>query len=206
MYFYHLETDSFSDDYEAVLDPYWIDPINADAALTPASVLQQVYAASQQGYPTAFPLCHTTPGLSKDRDPGRISLLHSVSRYASRVGSPPCQWDNRTFANRGDVSYGTARLENWYPTYLYLAPAVHVPSAATIDTSLACDANLTLLGPYGAGDAGVEIIRCFKTVYVPAPYVGLFLGSNLTPIEAWNCLRGCIVDAAAEDACQPLID
>ena len=122
------------------------------------------------------------------------------------MGSPPCQWDDATFANRGDLSYGTAPLVNWDPTYLHLTPAVHVPRAAIIDTYLAGDANLTLLGPYGAGDAGVETIRCRKTVYVPAPYVGLFLGAALTPIEAWHRLWGEIVDAAAEEAFRPLID
>ena len=122
------------------------------------------------------------------------------------MGSPPCQWDSGTFTNHGGVSYGTAPLANWDPTYLHLAPAVHVTSAAAIDTSLAGDANLTLLGPYGAGDSGVETIRCRKTVYVPAPYVGLLLGSDLTPIEAWHRLQGDIVDAAAEEDCRPLID
>ena len=75
-----------------------------------------------------------------------------------------------------------------------------MPSAAAINTSLSGDANLTLLGPYGAGDAGVEIIRCRKTVYVPVSYVGLLLGADLTPEEFWNRLWGSIVYAAAEDA------
>ena len=70
-----------------------------------------------------------------------------------------------------------------------------MPSAAAIDTPLSGDANVTIIGPYGAGDAGVEIIRCHKKVYVPAPYVGLFLCADLTPVEAWNRLRGAIVSA-----------
>ena len=81
-----------------------------------------------------------------------------------------------------------------------------MPSAAAVDTSLSGDKNLTLLGPHGAGDAGVEIIRCRKTVYVPAPYFSLLLGADLTLVEAWNRLRGAIVDAADEDACRHLID
>ena len=48
-YFSRPETDPFFGDYEAVLDPDWIDPMNAADALTLASVSQQVYAASQQG-------------------------------------------------------------------------------------------------------------------------------------------------------------
>ena len=62
---------------------------------------------------------------------------------------------------------------------------VHVPSAATIDAAIAGDADLKMLGPYGAGDAGVESVRCRKRVYVPAPYVGLFLIGDLIPVEAW---------------------
>ena len=46
-YFSLPETDPFPGDYEAVLDPYWIDPINAAAAQTPASVSQQVYTVRQ---------------------------------------------------------------------------------------------------------------------------------------------------------------
>ena len=65
---------------------------------------------------------------------------------------------------------------------------------------------MKMLGPYAAGDAGVKIIRCRKTVYVPTLYVGLLLSSDLTPVEAWQRLRGAIVDAAAEYACQPIVD
>ena len=75
-----------------------------------------------------------------------------------------------------------------------------------IDAAIAGDTNLNMLGHYVAGDTGVEIIRCHKTVYVPAPNVGLLLSSDLTPVEAWQRLRGAIVDAAAEDACQTIIN
>ena len=109
-YFFRPETDPFGGNYAAVLDLYRVDHLNAAAAPTPASVAQQIYAASQQGDPTAFLLWHATPGLAVDRDPGRIYLLHSVSHYASRMGRPPCRWDNETFANRGDVTFRTAPL------------------------------------------------------------------------------------------------
>ena len=63
------ETDPFSSDYEAVLEPCFIDPMNVAAAQTPASVSQQIYTANQKGNPTAFLLWHATPGLAEDRDP-----------------------------------------------------------------------------------------------------------------------------------------
>ena len=183
-YFSRPETDPFSGNYTTVVDPYCVDPMNAAAAPTPASVLLHIYAAIQQGDPTAFLLWHATPRLTVDQDPGRVYLLHSISCYDSQIGRPPCRWDDDTFANRGDVAYGTAPLAQWDSDDLHLAPAVLVPSAAAIDASVASYNDLKLLGTYGAGDAGVEIIRCCKTVYVPAPYVGLLLGAYLTPIEA----------------------
>ena len=80
-YFSRPKTDPFSSDYAAVLEPYCVDPLNAAAAPPPASVAQQIYAAIQQGDPTAFLLWHATPGLTVDRDPSHVSLLHSVSYY-----------------------------------------------------------------------------------------------------------------------------
>ena len=97
-------------------------------------------------------------------------------------------------------------LAVWDPTYLHLAPAVYVPIAATVDKSLSGNTNVMLLGPYGARDAGVEIIRCCKKVYVPAPYGGILLCADITPVEEWNRLHGAIVDAATKAACRPLID
>ena len=70
--------------------------------------------------------------------------------------------------NRGEVSYNTTPLAVWDATYLYLSPDVYVSIAAAIYTSLAGDSNITLLGTYGAGNAGVEIIRFCRTVYLPA--------------------------------------
>ena len=84
------------------------------------------------------------------------------------MGRPPCRWDGEAFANRGDVTFGTAPLAHRDPGYLHLAAAVHVPSAAAIDAAIAGNAGLKMLGPYGAGDAQVESVRCRKTVYAPA--------------------------------------
>ena len=122
------------------------------------------------------------------------------------MGLPSSKWDDGTSAKHGDVSYGTKTLAVWDPTYLHLSPAAYVTNAAAIDTSRASNSDITLLGPYGAGDAGVEIIRCCKTVYVPAPYVGLLLSVDLSPVEACNRLCRAIVDAAAKAACRPIID
>ena len=136
-YFSRLNTDTFSGDYTAVLEPYRVVPLNAADTPTPTSVSQQIYAASQQGDPIAFLLWHATPGLMVDQDPSRVSLLHSFSYYASRMGRPPSCWDDKTFANRSNVAYDTAPLAQWDPTYIHIAPAVLIPSAAAIDAAIA---------------------------------------------------------------------
>ena len=95
-YFSSPETYPFSGEYEAVLEPYLIDTMNAAATQTPTSVSQQIYAASQKGKPTAFLLWHATPGLAEDRDPGRGAYSgtrerrgSSPARQALRASSSP---------------------------------------------------------------------------------------------------------------------
>ena len=180
--------------------------MNTGAAQTHTSVSQQVYAASHQGDPNAFLLWHAMPGIAEDCDSGCVLLLHSIDHYASWMGRTASKWYDRIFTNRGDVSYGTAPLAVWDPTYLHLAPSVYMPIAVAIDTSLAGGPNVTLLGPYGAGDVGGEFIRCCKTVYVPTTYVGSLLSDYLTPVETCNRLCGAISDAASKAACWPIIN
>ena len=48
------DIDPFSGDDEAVLEPYLIDPMNMADPQTPASISQQIYAASMQGDPITF--------------------------------------------------------------------------------------------------------------------------------------------------------
>ena len=141
------KTDPFNGNYTAVLDPYRVDPMNAVATPPPARVAHQIYAASQQGYPAAFLLWHATPRLTVDRDPGCVFLLHLISYYASRMGRPPCCWDDKIFGNRGNVAYGTTPLAQWDPAYLHLAPDVHVPSATVIDAAIVGYPDLKMLGP-----------------------------------------------------------
>ena len=165
------ETNPFSREYQAVLEPYIIDSMNATSMQTLASMYQNIYTSSQQESLTPFLLWHATPGISKYHDSGRVSLLHSISHNASRMVCPTSQWDDRTFANRGDVSYDTTPLVVWDPTYIHLAPAICMPSVAAIYTYITGDPNVNLIGPYGAGDTGAEIICCCKNVYFSTPNV-----------------------------------
>ena len=71
-YFAHAETDTFRGRYAAILAPYSIDPVKADA---PVDVTRLIYAAAQEVVPTLFLQWH-----QGERGRGvQIALLHSVS-------------------------------------------------------------------------------------------------------------------------------
>ena len=53
-YFSSPETDTFSGGYDAVMNPYLIERMNAAATQTLASVSQHIYTVSHQGDPTTF--------------------------------------------------------------------------------------------------------------------------------------------------------
>ena len=78
------ETDPFSGNYEAVLEPYLIDTMNAAAAQTPASVSQKI-STSQQGGPTVFLLWHATPGLSE-------VVIPAMYRYSTPWATTQVRW------------------------------------------------------------------------------------------------------------------
>ena len=52
----------------------------------------------------------------------------------------------------------------------------------------------------------MEPLRFCKKIYLPAPFVGLFLEQNLTPVKAWTHLHGDIVDGGQEVDYRPIID
>ena len=148
-YYASPDSDPFDGDYGPVLDPYKIDPVNTTAALSPAAISTMIYGADDA--PTAFLLWHATPGVDPAVDPGRISMLHAVSRFSARLGRATTQWDGKAFALRGDVVAGHAAVADWKGEYLHqLSANVPAPSTAAIDTAFAGDPALSLLGPFNA--------------------------------------------------------
>ena len=67
--------------------------------------------------------------------------------------------------------------------------------AATINTDLAENSNSDLLGPLVVDDAGVDVLRVQKPIYLPAPYVDIFLGGKITAVEVCDRLGRSIADA-----------
>ena len=98
--------------------PYALDPAKATAAHEPAALSQQVYSSTMSGDPTELLLCHLTLGFESGDDPGRLGLVHSISRYDARIGRPASPWDDEAFGTRGDVVMGSVSCIRWLPAYM----------------------------------------------------------------------------------------
>ncbi|CAK9059248.1 CvfB_WH domain-containing protein (Fragment), partial [Durusdinium trenchii] len=119
---------------------------------------------------------------------------------------PPSPWDDKLFAQKGELHRNQAVLVEWKSEYFHqLNQQLLVPAAGTIDTTLAGQPDIKMLGPYAQGEAGTELIKVRRTCFVPPKYIGMFLGDPLTPREAWERVRGHLVTDGTEVACRALV-
>ena len=70
--------------------------------------------------------------------------------------------------------------------------SINIISDNAIDTALAADDTLEMMGPFVDTQAGVTTITTRKIMYLPARYVALLIGRVLTPRQAWDELGGAI--------------
>ena len=109
------------------------------------------------------------------------------------MGLPASPWDNGSFALKGDIPCGTITCANWSPETLHqIGATIYVPTDLAIYAALAADPDTDLLGPFYSTDANVEPLHKFKTIYLPATFVRIFLERDLNPVEAWKLIRGAI--------------
>jgi len=188
--------DVFSGNYAAAMAPYDV-PLQGNAnVLSPEQVKTLVVGARAQRVPTAFLLYHDA----------RLHIYLQVDKFHPRLGMPPSPWDDRLFAQKGDLHQNQAVLVEWKSDYFHqLNQQVLVPAPATIDATFAAEPDVGWLGPYTQGEAGTELIKVRRTCFVPPRYVGMFLGEPLTPREAWERVRGQLVIDGHEVACRALV-
>ena len=75
-----------------------------------------------------------------------------------------------------------------------------------MESALAGRVDAPLFGPYTVGDAECEQVKTRYAMYVPPPLVGHLLGRELTAREAWDRVRGEIIDLIIKAECKPLVD
>ena len=71
---------------------------------------------------------------------------------------------------------------------------------------MAADPDVNILGPFTSINTNVERLRIRKIFYLPAPFVGLFIEKDLTPMEVWTRLCRTIFDGGLEVDCSPIIN
>jgi hypothetical protein len=195
-FFADASRDVFGGDYAAAMRPYDV-PLQGNAnVLSPEQVKTLVIGARAQRVPTAFILFHDD----------RLHVYLQVDKFHPRLGMPPSTWDDKLFAQKGELHRNQAVLVEWKSDYFHqLNQQVLVPAPGTIDATFAGQPDLELLGPYAQGEAGTELIKVRRTCFVPPKYVGMFLGEPLTPRQAWERVRGQIVVDGNEVACHALV-
>ena len=88
-----MSNDSFVGEYAESLAPYTVAIVNQNA-MVPAQVQDLALSCQSQNVPSAFLL------LLPD---GKLHVFIQLSRYVQRMGLPRIQWDNVSFAQKGDL-------------------------------------------------------------------------------------------------------
>ena len=201
-YFVRDKTDTFCGHSSSVLLPYRIDTANAAATVVPKEFTWEIHTVEQEGVLNALFKWQRSAGGGGDH----IFMLHSVSIYASYMGITLSPWYDISFASKGEVTCSTAGCANWITTILHHIGAVlYILASQAIYAAMASDPDMDLMGPFTAYNAYVNSILFINKIYLPLPYMGIFLERNIAPVKAWSRLQGAIVDAGAEVDCQPII-
>ena len=123
------------------------------------------------------------------------------------MGMLASPWDDAIFVLKGYIAYGTIACMNWPPKILHrIGATVHVLADLAIDAALAANPDTNLLGPFSSTDSNVEPLCIHKTIYLPAPFVGIFLRRYLMLVESCTRLHSAIVDRGLEVDCCYIID
>lgn len=100
-FFADASHDIFHGDYAAAMTPYDV-PLQGNAnLLSPEQVKTLVVGARAQRVPTAFLLLHDS----------KLHIYLQVDKFHPRLGMPPSAWDDRMFAQKGELYRNQAPAE-----------------------------------------------------------------------------------------------
>jgi hypothetical protein len=139
-----------------------------------------------------------------------IYALHTVVKFATRLGQPATQWDNCIFGSINEA------VRNQNPTTIEL-PAdafsrqnggnlYRVGQQQRMAAMFGADPTLELLGEFANFDAGTELVGSRNMVPIPHRYMRHFIAGPLTPRQAWEIVGHNIVSHNDQAACAPLLD
>jgi len=195
-YFSSAANDPFQGQYAAAMAPYDVPLQNNPMTMSPEQIRTLVIGARAQRVPTAFLLMHGE----------RLHIYLQADKFHARMGLVATPWDDLIYAQKGELHRNQSVIVEWKADYFrQLNQQLLVPTAVTIDATLAAQPELELLGPYAQAEGGTELIKVRRTCFVPPCYVPMFLGEPLTPRAAWERVRGQIVLDGNEVSCLALV-
>jgi len=195
---YFDDNDHFNGSYDVLNRPYRITTAG-NPTYSPAQVRSLAANAMSEGIATAF-LQVGTDGL--------MNTFLQVDKVESQMGRP----DHRLTGNML-VQYGEL-MGNNQPAILHLpdnafnvAAAVRVPTAAAIETAVAGDPDITVMGPFADNDAASEVVRCRHITVVPPPFVSALLArKDYSAVEVWQIVHPMCVAKGWEESCAPFLN
>ena len=198
--------DPYSGRFAPVLGPFDIDPANAAASTRPADLLNQLTSATTARLPSAIlALVHGTE--DDANHPGWIECYHKIFRFPARFGMTATRWDNLNFAISGDIVRGQCAPVALGAQWFYqTANNLHAPTEAAVEAAIVANTNDDLVvGPYNADDAGTEIVRVRNVVYLPSPYIPIFLENRMLPKEAYLRVSQAMAADGVDGDCEPVL-
>ena len=161
--------------YAVVLAPCATNPTTSVAA--PANVGRLIYATSHESAPNTFLQWNQYTR----RRGSHIALLRLVSSYVPGMGLLVSLLDNLSLTSKGETTCGSVACANWQTASIHqIGSTVHILANLSIDTALVLDPDEDLLGPFTTAEYDMEPLCVHKTIYLCAPFIGLFLEWDLS--------------------------
>jgi hypothetical protein len=119
---------------------------------------------------------------------------------------PVHQWSDRAFAFKGDLVRGQLSSVDFDTQYLHqVAGQQTVPTTDALTQLLAGDPALALVGPFANDEAGTDLIRTRRAMYVPPRYISLFLDADLSPRAGYETFAAAATSNNDVVNCAPLL-
>jgi hypothetical protein len=141
---------------------------------------------------------------------GMIYGIHSLSKFATRLGQPATLWDDRIFGSVGEVVANQNPITVELPTTAFSrlnqGNQFRVGHAQRMAAMFGADPALELLGEFTNFDAGTELVESRNLVPIPHRYMRYFVSGPLTPRLAWEIVGADIANNNDQVACAPLLN
>ena len=190
--------DTFLEDgnYDSFMAPFNITVAGGQNE-TPDSVRNRLAAAANQRLPIAILLLVD----------GRLRPYFLPFRREHAMGATPHPaTDGKLFAYDGELIQGQGTLVELPNQWFNLTQVITVPTTAGIAARIAAEPQVSIMGPYAAGDAETQEIRTRNLTAIPNKYVSLFLSmpQGVTPRYYFETILPVIEADGMGPTCMPL--